>query len=314
VDGAADPRYRIRLGSRRGRPMPAQVWAALGQPAPSGPAARRGPHRLLAGWNLILGAGGQFVLSTSPILLVFLLGEALLLTGTASFAGVLGFGGVIANSLTAGIFPVLLLVASRRKGDCVPGVVYRLLGHPAFTSGVYTLSLVNLFAHGLVIYRDPWTRACALVSGLAVIGVTARLIRGRAFAERAVVELREDQRAGGTAVLAIMSGGRPWVAEVRLGRPGGEEVRRTAAATVPALSALGYAAVHLPPGPARELKVWAHRVTAEGVSEPLPVLVDVHWGDETRRFDLKLSQGQAVTRLGEAACRVRITLPGPEPG
>jgi hypothetical protein len=146
-----------------------------------------------------------------------------------------------------------------------------------------------------------------------VLGLTARMIRSGAFTSRAVVELREDLRAGGGAILAIMRGGRPLPAEVRLGRADGEETARTAAAIVPALSALQYAVVDLPTGPARELKVWAHRVTAEGVSEALPVLVDVHWGDQSRRFDLKLSGGQAVARLSGAACRVRITLPGPEP-
>jgi hypothetical protein len=42
----------------------------------------------------------------------------------------------------------------------------------------------------------------------------------------------------------------------------------------------------------------------------LPALVDVRCGEETRRFDLKLSNGQAVLRTGGADCWVRITLAG----
>jgi amino acid permease len=309
---AAEPRYRARLAARQGRQVPSDVWAALGQPtaeAAGAPVGRRGPRRMrLFAWDLILGERGQFVVSTSPILLVFLISEALLFTGTASFAGVLGFGGVIANSMTAGIFPVLLLLASRRKGDCVPGAVYRLLGHPAFTASVYALSVVNLFVHGLVIYRDPWTRACALIFGVVVLGVTARMIRAGAFTRRSVIELREDMREGGLGVLTIMSGGRPLPVEITLGHPEGEETSRGTMATVPALSKLRYATVQLPAGSARELKVWGHRVTLAGTSDGLPALVDVHCGGETRRFDLKLSSGQAIVRTGGAGCRVRITL------
>ena len=79
-------------------------------------------------------------------------------------------------------------------------------------------------------------------------------------------------------------------------------------ATVPALSKLRHATVQLPSGPAKELKVWGHRVTLAGTSDGLPASVDVHCGGETRRFDLKLSGGQAIVKTGGADCRVRITL------
>src|SRR5262249_60865989 len=85
--------------------------------------------------GLVVSEGGRFLLSASPVLLVFMLAEWLLLAKAASFAGVLGFGGVIINSLTAGIFPVLLLVASRRKGDYVPAVGCLLLGAPGGAVG-----------------------------------------------------------------------------------------------------------------------------------------------------------------------------------
>jgi hypothetical protein len=314
VGDGADTRYRVHLAARPRRQIPDEVWAALEPPdAPS--AARAGRARNPAGmrfraWSLISSESGRFVISTSPILLVLLLGGALLLGRTASFAGVLGFGGVIANSVTAGIFPVLLLVASRRKSDYVPAVVYRLLGHPAFTIGIYALSLVNLLLHGLVIYRDPWMRACALLLGLVVIGATARMIRGGAFALRTTMELREDIRAGGMRVLTIMSGGRPLAADVTVELADGEATTRTDTMAIPELSTLQALTVRLPPGRARELKVWAHRVTADGLSGALPAQVEVRSGAETSRFDVSLSGGQAVTPLRGEDCRVRITLPG----
>src|SRR5262249_56319823 len=138
--------------------------------------------------------------------------ECLLFGRAASFAGVLGFSGVIANSLTAGIFPVLLLVASRRKGDCVPAVVYRLLGYPGVALGIYLLFLANLFGHAVFIYLDPWSRGPAVLFGLAVLAVTAAMLRRRAFAPRCVIELRQDGGEPVAAVLTITSGGEPLAA------------------------------------------------------------------------------------------------------
>jgi amino acid permease len=310
ADGLAR-RYRVHLGTRQGRGVPPEVWNALEAPAPGpAPASRRGWLGLSVR-GLIVGERGRFLVSASPVLLVFLLAEWLLLTGAASFAGVLGFGGVIANSLTAGIFPALLLFASRRKGDYVPAAVYRHLGRPGFAAGVYLLFLVNLLVHGFFIYQNPWLRGSALLLGLAVLGVTAAMFRDGVFGGRVVVELREDIRPGGQ-VVTITSSGQPMVADIRLGRADGEERCQAATAALPALSTLQYAAIHLPPRPARELKVWVHRVTDEGASQGLPVLVEVRAGDETRRYDLRLSDGRAVVPVGGGDCSVRISFPDTE--
>src|SRR5262249_1307965 len=112
VGATGDPRYRIRLAARRGRQMPADVWSALGQPEQPPTRADAGAPGALrvAAWRLMVSDLGRVVLSSSPIVLIALIGEALLLSGSASYAGVFGFSGIIANSMTAGIFPVLLLV------------------------------------------------------------------------------------------------------------------------------------------------------------------------------------------------------------
>ena len=83
------------------------------------------------------GSRGRFLLSLVPVILVLLVAEWMVLTDTGSFAGILGFLGVMVHSLMSGIFPMLLLAASRRKGELVPGVSYRALGHPLVIGGVY---------------------------------------------------------------------------------------------------------------------------------------------------------------------------------
>ena len=124
------------------------------------------------------------------------------------------------------------------------------------------------------------------------------------------MELREDPSASsGQAVFAITADGQPGTAEVRLGYPEGEQRYQAAAGDMPALSLLRYAIFQLPAEQVQELKVWAHRITPEGDSEGLPVLLEVHCGSETTRFDLKLSGGQVLLPLTSEACRLEITLP-----
>lgn len=307
VDG--ETRYRPRLVSRRGRQLTEDIWQALDEKGES--PARGGPETGFLQWagEALLGERGRFFLSVGPVAVIFLLAEWLLLTGAESFAGPLNFLGAIVAPLLGGIFPVLLLVASRWKGEVVPGVVYRFLGHPMLTTGIYLLYLTSLFLHGLVIWENPGQRAAALAVGGLMLGATIAMARRGAFASRVVVELREDQREGGQAVFNVTAGGQPALAEVRFGYAEGEKQVQAATGKVPAFASLRCANFQLPATQARELKVWAHKVTPEGDSEGLPALLEVHCGGEKKEFDLKLSGGQVVLPLDSEARRLTITLP-----
>jgi hypothetical protein len=78
---------------------------------------------------------------------------------------------------------------------------------------------------------------------------------------------------------------------------------------VPAFASLCSATVRLPATEAKELKVWAHRVTADGDSEGLPAVAEVRAGGEPARFDLGVSGGQVVLPLIGGPFSVRIALP-----
>ena len=313
--GESEPRYRIRLASKRGRQTSHEIWETLDSKVEVPP--RPVPRRTGTGGltqrarEVMLGERGRFLLSMSPVIITFAVAEWLLVTGAASFPWLISFSGVVTNSLAAGIFPVLLLTASRRKSEFIPGAVYRFLGHPLFVATIYALFLGNLFLHGLVIWQDPLARASALLAGLLIMGVTIVMVQRGTFAPRIVVELREDQRQGGQTTFTITAGGHPASAEVRLGYPEGEQHHQAASGTVPNLGTLRYATLCLPSTSARELKVWTHKVRPEGGSEGLPALVEVHCGNETTRFDLKLSGGQAILPLTNDPCWLRITLAEP---
>ncbi len=299
--------YRPRLVSRKGRQLPDDIWQSLSreQQLPGREGLETGGiwQRLK---QVLLGKEGRYVLSVAPVTVIFLLTEWLLMTEAGSFTGPLSFLGVIVISLLGGTFPVLLLIASRQKGEVVPGVVYRFLGHPVVVIGIYLLYLASLFLHGLIIWDNPLHRAAAMLVGGLILVVTVVLACRGTFAPRLVVELRHDQRGPGQSVFAVTVGGQPAITQVRLGYPDGEQEIEATAGEIPAFSSLSNIAFRLPATRARELKVWAYRITSQGDSESLSALLQVQLGSEQKEFDLKLSAGQKVLPFNGRACQVMI--------
>ena len=280
-------------------------------PAPSKPADRAAQAAgLLARIRAVaLSRGGHFGLCIAPVAVIFLVIEWLLLTGQASFAGPLGFLGALAVPLLGGIFPMLMLAASRRKGELVPGLTLDFLGHPLVVVGVYLLFLVGIFLHGALIWRDPPQRLAALLVGVAVLGMTLLCLHRGMLVPRVVVELRVDRNAGGRATFSIILSGRPAPAEVWLKYDDGEQHIAAANGEVPAFPWLRSATFQLPATPARELKVWAHAITPEGASASLPACLTMYDGEERREVDLGRSGGQVVLRLNHEPCRLEVAFP-----
>ncbi len=265
-------------------------------------------ERLEAQRFIGLGPRGRFFAALFPVVAVFGVAEWLSFTNSGSFAGILGLLGVLVDSLMAGIFPALLLAASRRKGDIVPGVSYHFLGHPLLLITIYLLFLANLFFHGLVIWQNPIQRAGGIVVGLLILGLTLLMLRRRAFAPRLVVELRAAQSDSHPANLAIVDNGQPAVAEVRLGYTDGAESIKTAALEIPKFPTLRFLNLRLPSTQARELKLWTHRLTPEGDTAALPALAKMSCPNQEQEFELGQLDGQVITPLGETECQVDIRL------
>jgi len=306
-------RFTARLMPRRRRVLPQEIWSALSHEAqprdPRGAAQRRPPQ-----WQgirgALLGRRGRFVLAAAPVFVSFAMTEWLLLTGSGSFAGLLGFIGVIVVSLVAGIFPVLLLVASRRKGEYMPRPVHRLLGHPVLLAGVYLLFLGSVLVHGLVIWKEPWLRAGAVLVAAGIVSMTARMVRNGTFSRRLNIEVREDQ-AEGRMFFAITAGGQESTSNVTLKYGDSERHLQASAGEIPAFSSLRHAVfepglAHAPRRLPHQLKVRAHKVTSDGDSEPIGGSITVQTGDETKRYDIKLAKGQVTMPLTGATCRVDI--------
>jgi hypothetical protein len=140
-------------------------------------------------------------------------------------------------SLVAGIFPVLLLVVSRRKGDYIPRTVHRLLGHPLLLGAVYLLFLGSVLVHGLVIWKEPWLRAGAVLVAAGIVAMTVRMARSSIFSRRLNIEVREDQ-AEGRASFDITAAGQESLGKVTLKYGDSERYLQASAGEIPAFSSL----------------------------------------------------------------------------
>jgi amino acid permease len=304
IQTASETRYGPQFAPRRQRRSTQDVWKALGQET-TGSLETRSVYR--PSFFERLGKTGRFLLSASAVLLVFLWTEWLMFTNRESFSEPLSLLGTIVIALLGGIFPMLLLVSSRRKGDYVPDTFARWLGHPILVGGIYALYLASLFVHGLFIWQSVWQRAAVLTVGVLVLVMTVVLARRGAFARRAVVELRQDAAAGEQAAFAVVASGHPTIAEVRLDYADGERRQQAASGEIAAFSALRRAIFQLPMKGVRELKAWAHKAMPDGSSESLPVLLEVQRGDEVAQFDLQVSGGQVVLPVSGNPDQLQVT-------
>lgn len=251
---------------------------------------------------------GHFLLSISPVVAAFLAAEWLSITGQGSFTGLLSFIGVFSLPLMGGVYPVLLLAATRRKGDFVPGLVLRVLGNPIVLVGTYLLFVGGIFVYGLFIYEGLVERLVILLVGVGVLAVTAVMLRSGALRRRMVVVLQEDQTLMGTSVISLTDDGQPATAEVCQSFAVGSGEVLPVTGQVPITSGLHSASVHLPTTRASQLKTWVHKITPEWRSESLPALLSLECGSQTQEFDLARHEGQIILPVTGEACEIKIRL------
>jgi hypothetical protein len=98
-----------------------------------------------------------------PILLVFSYVQWTYYNGTPSFTAPLELIGALLTPVLAGIFPVLLLIASRKQaGHATQATVGAAASHPLLLIAIVILSFAGLLSYGFVLWENPWSQACAL--------------------------------------------------------------------------------------------------------------------------------------------------------
>ncbi len=257
----------------------------------------------------IAGRRGRSTVSLLPVVAVVLILVVLILADVADFTAPLAVVGILAVPLMAGVYPMLLVAASRRRGEFVPRPVIGFIGHPLVVTTVAALFIAAILVHGIWIWTDPVARVAALGAAAGVAVVAVRAVSGGAFRPRAVVQLRVEGPGAGTAALEVVRTGRP--AAARVTWRSGAMARSADGATVVLGSAGGLAdvRVELEPRVAGAIRVWAYRVDAEGDSSAwadaavvetpgpaVPVTLD-----GTGTADLDLHEGADAVRIGGPA-------------
>lgn len=244
-------------------------------------------ERLPARASGLFGPRGRIAIGLLPIAGVFLVAEWLALSGSGSFSGLLSFTGVIALPLLGGVFPVLLLAAARRRGDiALPGMA-RWRSSPPLLAGLYLFFVAMIFLHGLVIYTAPLERIVTLLLGTAVLVTTGVVLRRGALRPRAVIEVRAGIEPGERPTVKVVANGEPLPVAARM-----HEQR-----LIVALPATGM----------HELKLWVHRLTPAGGSEPVRATVELVQGETVHEVNLGPT-GMLLLPFNGESCEARVAI------
>ncbi len=315
---ATQPGYRVRLAQRRGRQLPAEIWRALdGEVTTTATARQTGSSwaNALSGRaeQVFASAPARLLISIMPVVTVFLLCEWLFFSHNESFASLVGFIGVLAGSLFAGIFPMLLLYSSRRKGEFVPAKVYGALGSPPLITIIYLIFLGSIFIHGLFIWENPVQRSIALLTGGLIVLITVIMAKRAAFAPRTIVEVKQDPKSK-QAHLSVIQAGQivpvEFAVEYHDRSKGGLDSR----IAIPDFAHARNLSLSPPAGLARQLKVWVYELGLEGQAIGMPAELAVRQGGKSSSYDLLLTNGQALVPIVDQTYNLTITFSHNEPG
>ncbi len=261
--------------------------------------------------SLLSTRAGRYLAGMAPTALAFLILEFLLFTDQDWFAGPVALVGVLTIPLLGGVFPMLLVLAARRRGEYVPGSVIGVIGHPMTAAVVSAIFLGAIVLHATVIWTDPFLQALAGGVALLTAGLIVWILRGPAFRRAISIEIRDAERGASVdPAYSVVVAGRPGVADVRLETAAGDS-QATATGGALRVAGLRSATFTLASPGADDLRVWAHRVTSDGDSLPLTGNVDVDGTtdraldarprrDECRRHRRRAADGDVPPRHGSA--------------
>lgn len=235
-----------------------------------------------------------FLVRSAPIALIFVVVEVLIALGSISFTGPLSIVGTITLPLLGGIFPMLMLVAARRKGDRIPGRVLGFLGHPVVVVATIVVFFVAELAHGLFIWTGTPERAAAILVALAVPVVSLVAWRRGAFRSRTVIELRGEPGPPQRGIVTVTARGRAVASRIKIVDGAGERTVTAASLTTADLAGMKSVSVDLPAPTTAELKIWSHAVAHDGDSTVIPARVSATGGKRAVDVGLSSADGQVI--------------------
>jgi hypothetical protein len=217
--------------------------------------------------------------------------------------------GVFLIPIIGGIFPMLMLAASRRKGDYTPKLIFDFLGNPLVLIIVYLIYLGSVFAYGVFIWEDPIQRIMAISVGFVMLIVTYVVIRQGAFASRTVIELKvEASDPGERATLIIVEAGKPLIGTFKLVYANEECSIKGSEIEIPSYRQLKNICIEFSTPKSKEIKIWLHRVTPEGNSNAILAELRIKASDADKVIQPDLRSGQVIMPLTSPANRLEIKL------
>lgn len=295
-------KYQPLTATKRGSRLHGGIWEALDledqtTAAPKDAGVQQQPSSWMLSLMDVLGKPGHFILCSSPVILVFIVTQWLLLSDAESFSEPLSISGIIVTSLLGGIFPVFLLLSGRKKGASLAMRVLKLFTHPFIVGGIYLFSMSSLLLHGLVIWENPFQRVSALAVAAFVLWLTYKFIKDGAFRPRILLELRQHAGQHSRTVYEASNAGQAVPVQVNLNY--GQETRQeqNASGQIEHFDALQQAAFEMDADQARELKVWAHRVDENQESIGLSAELIMQQNADPGSYDLSATDGEMTLLL-----------------
>jgi amino acid permease len=248
--------------------------------------------------RLVSNSLGRSIACMAPTFFIFVLAEGLMFSNRESFSALFGFLGVITVPIVAGVFSMLTLYAARKKGDCAVGASWRFLGHRVVVAGICLVFIASIVVHGIFVWHDPLRRIIALFVSVAII-LFVLSVRRSAFLPRAVIELRLSDERQAEPVVSVVARGRTEFANTRWS----ENDRTLFGRNGHSQDAL----IHLHPLPVRELKIWVHRLTSDGMWQSVPARVAIQGENDGLQLDLDQASGQVVVQTDGESKEILIT-------
>lgn len=270
------------------------------------------PARGAATWVGRLGELQRFVLAISPTVVVLAITIWLAVSGMGSFTTLLGVVSVFTLPLVTGILPLLLLLATRRKGDFAPGFVARWLGHPLLVGLLYLFFVGSILIHGLYIWESLPLRLAALLGGVVVVAVTGRVWRQGLLSGRVVIAVRHDERLQGRSQVSVVGNGQPLPVAMELCYRHQQRQIHAATEAIADFADLHSIRLQVPATSATQLKLWLHHLAPAGASAGLPAHLVLTCGEATQSFSSTPAQGIWLHSVS-GACQIEIHLVTPPP-
>jgi amino acid permease len=225
-----------------------------------------GLYNQVTEWRPQADPDRRFIVGSAVPCALFALMLWLTLTGRDSLEEPLGYVGTLTAPLLGGIFPMLLVVAARRRGELVPGAAPGFIGHPATAVLLGGLFLGGVVLHAVVIWDASLAQAAAAAVAVGMLAVLIVSWRRGAFRPRAVIELRREPERD-LGYLGVTVAGRAVDFPIDL------DGREAAMGPFESFSRLREATVQFPPDTPEEIAVWPHHVSADGESSVVPAAV-----------------------------------------